>query len=113
MSSWRTSIPLRRESGIPRRIAGPPRAFPRPSLLAGLELEGKPVLTAMRKTGLGFRDRGVRLRDVDGDGRCELIVANESQNAVFAWSDDQQSWKRLPYSLPANAAIVDAQGRDN
>src|SRR5438445_3890293 len=57
-------------------------------------------------------DRGVRLRDLDGDGDCELMVGNESQNAIFQWSADEKSWKRLPYSLPEQTAIVDAQGRD-
>ena len=80
-------------------------------LLAGLELEGKPVLTASNSAN-GPRDRGVRLRDVDGDGRCELIVANESQNALFGWAEEEKHWQRLPYSLPDNTAIVDPEGRD-
>ena len=83
------------------------------ALLAGLELEGKPIFTATGDSVKGMRDRGVRFRDVDGDGRCELIVANESQNAVFAWSETEKRWKPLPYSLPPNTSIVDAQGRDN
>src|SRR5205823_6373106 len=47
------------------------------SLLSGLEIEGRPVVTNERG-----RDRGVRLRDVDKDGRCELLVGNEQQQAV-------------------------------
>jgi hypothetical protein len=50
---------------------------------------------------------------VDGDGVAELIIANESQNAAFAWSSTEQSWKRLLYSLPSGVAIVNAQGQDN
>src|SRR5205823_4899687 len=38
-----------------------------PTLLAGLEVGGRPVFTSRK--GL---DRGVRFRDLDGDGRCEL-----------------------------------------
>jgi putative membrane-bound dehydrogenase-like protein len=83
------------------------------ALLSGLELEGKPVFTATRKSDGQIMDRGVRLRDLDGDGRCELIVGNESQNAIFSWSDDENTWRPLPYKLPANTSIVDAQGRDN
>ena len=49
-----------------------------PKGLDGLLLDG-PVLTS--KNGL---DQGVRLRDLDGDGTCELIVGNDRQNAVFA-----------------------------
>jgi putative membrane-bound dehydrogenase-like protein len=77
------------------------------SLLNGLTLDGQPIFT-MR----GGKDRGVRLRDVNRDGRCELIVGNESQNAVFEWSPGEKTWKRLPYALPKGAAIMDADGRD-
>ncbi len=78
------------------------------SLLNGLELDGHPILTSQ-----GYRDRGVRLRDVNNDGVCELVVGNESQNAVFAWSAAEKKWNRLAYGLPAGTSIVDAQGRDN
>jgi putative membrane-bound dehydrogenase-like protein len=83
------------------------------ALLAGLELDGKPILTATRKSDGQNIDRGVRLRDIDGDGRCELIVGNESQNALFSWSDKENTWKPLPFGLPPNTSIVDAEGHDN
>jgi len=78
-----------------------------PSLLRGLELDGQPILVAREG-----RDRGVRLRDLDRDGRCELIVGNEAQNAVFGWSEADQAWKKLAYALPRGTAIVDREGRD-
>ncbi|HWY76998.1 MAG TPA: FG-GAP-like repeat-containing protein, partial [Verrucomicrobiae bacterium] len=78
------------------------------SLLRGLEIDGKPVFTS-----LNHRDRGVRLRDVNNDGVCELIVGNESQNAMFAWSAEEKTWKQMPYGLPDGTSIVDAEGRDN
>jgi len=34
------------------------------------------------------------------DGRCELLVGNETQNAIFRWSEEEKRWKRLGYSLP-------------
>ena len=68
--------------------------------LAGLNIDGRPVLTQQ-----GQRDRGVRLRDLDQDGRCELIVGNESQNAAFTWSQEEESWKTP--SLCAAAGSVD------
>ncbi len=74
--------------------------------LAGLEADG-PVFTAR-----GGRDRGVRMRDVDGDGICELVVGNEVQQAVFSWQPEAHSWYRLPFSLPPGTAIVDSEGRD-
>ena len=79
-----------------------------PGLLKGLELDGQPVFTARQG-----RDRGVRLRDVDNNGACELIVANETQNVVFQWAAKEQTWKRQAYGLPEGAAIVNADGQDN
>ncbi len=61
-------------------------------------------------TAQAGRDRGVRLRDLDRDGVCELIVGNDRQQGVFAWTAD--TWQKLPFTLPAGTAIVDAQGRD-
>ncbi len=79
---------------------------PDPQRLAGLEADG-PVSTCS-----AGRDRGVRLVDLDRDGVCELIVANEEQNAVFRWSAQPRGWQRLPFALPTGTAIVNAQGRD-
>jgi putative membrane-bound dehydrogenase-like protein len=78
-----------------------------PELLAGLEIDGQPVFTA--RDG---RDLGVRLRDIDGDGACELIVGNDRQQAVFAWSAVDKRWKKLPWTLPEGTRIVDGRGRD-
>jgi putative membrane-bound dehydrogenase-like protein len=74
----------------------------------GLTLKGEPVLTVQ-----GGHDRGVRLRDVDNDGRCELLVANENQNAVFQWSDAESGWKKLAFALPEGTSIVNGAGEDN
>jgi putative membrane-bound dehydrogenase-like protein len=79
-----------------------------PNLLRGLELDGQPVLTSREG-----RDRGVRFRDAEGDGVCELLVGNESQNAVFRWSEADQTWKRAGYALPPDTSIVNAAGQDN
>lgn len=74
--------------------------------LKGLELDG-PVLTADSGT-----DRGVRFRDLDLDGVCELIVGNPRQNGVFQWSGERSQWTKLPFALPPKTAIVDQAGRD-
>ena len=79
-----------------------------PALLNGLTLDGQPILSRSRG-----RDRGVRFRNVDGSGGCELLVSNESQNAVYTWSESDASWSRLPVRFPPDTSIVDSQGADN
>ncbi len=74
--------------------------------LVGLELGGKPVFTSREG-----RDNGLRLRDIDADGVCELIVSNPQQQAVFRF-DPRQGWKKLSFALPEGSMIVDAQARD-
>ena len=82
------------------------RALPR--FFENLTYKAQPVLTSA-----GGRDRGVRLRDVDNDGQCELLVGNESQNAMFRWSDSEETWKRAAFGLPEGTSIVSAFGEDN
>jgi len=77
-----------------------------PRGLDGLDVDG-PV-----HTSLDGRDRGARLRDLDRDGICELIVGNREQPSVFRWSVDGNGWQRLPFSLPGDTAIVNDQGGD-
>ncbi|MEN9573403.1 MAG: hypothetical protein RL514_1258 [Verrucomicrobiota bacterium] len=60
-----------------------------------------------------MQDSGVRLRDFDRDGRCELLVSNDKQNALFAWSDTERAWKKLSYALPPGLALVNERGEDN
>ena len=77
------------------------------ALLNGLEDNEHLVETRKNSTGAGFR-----FRDVDNDGRCEVIIANDIQNAVFEWSDGEKTWKKLPFVLPANVRITDQTGHD-
>ncbi|MEX2559608.1 MAG: VCBS repeat-containing protein, partial [Pirellulales bacterium] len=80
---------------------------PDKALLSGLELDGRPILMARQG-----RDLGVRLRDVDGDGRAECIVGFSDRQAVLGWDGANETWRPLPFGLPAGTAIVDGQGRD-
>jgi putative membrane-bound dehydrogenase-like protein len=59
------------------------------------------------------KDGGLRLRDIDGDGRCELIVSNDKEQAISAWSEQKNRWVKLPFTLPGGASIVNAAGKDN
>jgi hypothetical protein len=58
-------------------------------------------------------DSGIRFRDVDGDGSCELIISNPLQNSVFKWSDEERQWQTNSFSLPPGISLVDGAGRDN
>jgi hypothetical protein len=73
------------------------------ALLAGLE---------------GGRGWSLDFRDIDGDGRCELMARGplESEHGapagpppILAWSDTKKAWEKLPFTLPP--AAVTAQGR--
>ena len=78
-----------------------------PDGLAGLEIDGQPVFT--NRQG---RDQGVRLRDLDNDGRCEVLVSNPNQLAIFSWSPQDNQWQKLETPMPKNTLLVDDQGRD-
>lgn len=60
-------------------------------------------------------DDGFRLRDINGDGVCESIVADAKVCEVFTWSATDAGrvgWNKLPFSLPSRSLIVDTVGRD-
>jgi len=78
-----------------------------PQGLDGLELDSRPI-----QTSHGDIDRGIRLRDLDADGCCELVVGNPTANAVFCSSETRPHWRRFPFGLPENTSIVDSAGRD-
>ncbi len=58
-------------------------------------------------------DLGFRFRAMDHDGVCELIVANQLQQAVFKWSESEHEWKKLDGAWPKRVAIVNEHGEDN
>jgi putative membrane-bound dehydrogenase-like protein len=74
--------------------------------LAGLEGDGRKITTSVEG-----RDCGVRFRDVDGDGCCELIVSNDKEQAIFRWKE--KGWSKLPFTLPEGTSIANAAGQDN
>ncbi|REK11422.1 MAG: dehydrogenase [Planctomycetota bacterium] len=48
------------------------------------------------------------LRDLDGDGICELLLGSNTGGSVFAWRDE--AWQKLPFALPEGVAITDPEG---
>jgi hypothetical protein len=71
-------------------------------------VEDRSLLTGLN----GKSERVVRLRDLDGDGRCELIVSSDKGQAIFTWNLDQKQWRKLPFTLPPGASIGTADGKD-
>jgi putative membrane-bound dehydrogenase-like protein len=56
------------------------------------------------------RDLGLRLRDLDGDGVCELLFGRRYSGRVYQWNAKTTLWEHrcgLPFG------IVDDQGKDN
>ncbi|WP_406699828.1 PVC-type heme-binding CxxCH protein [Singulisphaera sp. Ch08] len=73
--------------------------------------------------GVTSLPQGLRARDLNGDSRCEIILSNDANGLVLAWSavDSQSSplsgegksaWKPLDFRLPPGAQVVDREGRD-
>ncbi len=77
-----------------------------PELLAGLELDDRPLFTSIEG-----RDSGMRLLDVDGDGICELIAGGPTEQAVFKFAGEN-GWSKLPFTLPPETSIVTRSGTD-
>ena len=71
------------------------------------QVDGKPLHIVER--GI---DRGVRFRDLNGDSISDLMVNNNSQNAVFLWNEQASKWQRASFTLPERGCLVDAHGID-
>src|SRR5205085_2382706 len=54
---------------------------------------------------------GTRLRDVDADGRCELIAGGDDA-PVYALQPDGKTWQPLPFKLPDGLRLVEKTGGD-
>jgi putative membrane-bound dehydrogenase-like protein len=70
-------------------------------LVDGLDLDQERAATKPLET-----DGGWRFRDLSGDGRCELIISNESVRTILQWSPDKREWRRLSFKLPPAARLV-------
>ena len=56
------------------------------------------------------RDAGVRFRDIDRDGTCELIVGSPARSEVYQLKE--KGWELFPFSLPKGTSIVTSEGKD-
>ncbi len=65
------------------------------------------------KTVIDTRDNGVRLRDTDNDGICEIIVGNPDTQAVLKWVPARKQWQPATFNLPPGVTIVRQDGSDN
>jgi len=60
-----------------------------------------------------------RLRDLNRDGLCELIVSRESgdrsggDQVILTWSAQKKAWIPLPFTLPAGIHLFNRDGKDN
>ena len=77
-----------------------------PLMLRGLELDGQPIFSSR-----GGIDQGVRFRDLDNDGYCELICGGNDPQ-IFRWNFEHQRWELLPFQLPPTTRLVTRQGKD-
>ena len=55
------------------------------------------------------RDRGLRFRDIDGDGISEMLSSKYSGSSVYQWRGE---WKQLETQFPAGRSIVGTDGSD-
>ncbi len=65
------------------------------------------------KTVDANRDSGVRLRDTDNDGICEIIVGNPVTRTVLKWASSRKRWQPATFNLPPGVTIVRRDGSDN
>lgn len=80
----------------------------RPELIRELRVGERAVVTRFDGT-----DTGMRVRDVDGDDRSEVITSRATGHQVLEWSEERLTWISAGYGLPPEVSMVDPAGRDN
>lgn len=58
-------------------------------------------------------DLGLRFRDLDGDGVCEIVAANPQQRSVWRFDREAGAWRDSGWSLPPELVVANLRGRDN
>ena len=75
-------------------------------LTQGLAVGGQRLLTV-----LGTHGTGVRMIDVDGDGRGEIVAAGKRRGVLF-WNAAERQWNPAPFSVPDKVSFIDERGAD-
>ncbi len=98
--------------GRPAAIVSNRRATNGWSWNSGAWVESKPLTQGLQgvATVVDGIDQGVRLRDADHDGTCELIAANPNRQMILKF--DGKQWSKSGLQWPESVPIVDAKGRD-
>ena len=76
-------------------------------------IRGLKLNKQMIQTSVNGQDNGIRLRDTNNDGICEIIISNFKDQGVFSWNKTQNKWIKLRFNLPKNVSITRKDGRDN
>src|SRR5262249_8476399 len=58
-------------------------------------------------------DIGIRFRDLDRDGVCEFLIANNKAAGAYRWDEASKKWSELRFSLPAGVTFASANRTDN
>jgi putative membrane-bound dehydrogenase-like protein len=74
--------------------------------------KGLSLIRTYGETSIEGSNRGIHLRDLDGDGICEAIVCDGHQRDVFKWSAKEKMWKKLPFTVPGDFYLLRIQGYD-
>jgi putative membrane-bound dehydrogenase-like protein len=57
-------------------------------------------------------DHGLRFRDIDGDGVCEIVVADPKQRSVWRFDRGANEWRDSGWSLPTELVVANLRGKD-
>ncbi|MCC6154441.1 MAG: dehydrogenase, partial [Candidatus Hydrogenedentes bacterium] len=76
---------------------------PAPELSKGLRINGRSAISSPYTC----------VRDLNNDGDPELIVWLDGVGAAFTRMSADKGWKKLPFALPVEAVMINAEGGDN
>lgn len=57
-------------------------------------------------------DLGMRFRDLDGDGLCEIVAANPTHRTMWGFDAETGNWVDRGWTIPEALVVADRVGRD-